>query len=397
MPVFDGLPRSDPSPRNQSESLSRFLTRVHTPYWASVRDLIEDWFSRLPEAAQADVRGRLRSRDDHQFHGAFWELYLHESLIRSGFEVDCHPELAGTSRRPDFLARRDGDAMYVEARTAFASSKGPGDKNRLNQALDALNRLESKDFFIWVEIGAQGDADLKVGPLRASLEAWLATLDADEITQQLKTAGDIDSVQSVDWNTDGWQLIVHPIPKAAGRRRLDGKPAIGVHGPARAGGIDNVTPLKAALSDKGGAYGELDHPLVIAIRYASDISDDFDTVGALYGSSQIQIQRGPNAMITTTEVRAPDGYWYLGDHWAHLNVSGVLIARNLMPWGVATQTPELWHHPDPDRPVAATPDLWRHAVAGRDGLDRIGPARQAWETFDLAQDWPGTEPFEPYR
>jgi hypothetical protein len=41
-----------------------------------VRDLIEDWFSRLSPDAQADVRGRLRSRDDRQSSGAFFELYL---------------------------------------------------------------------------------------------------------------------------------------------------------------------------------------------------------------------------------------------------------------------------------------------------------------------------------
>src|SRR4051812_45213903 len=129
MPVFDELTRSDPSPRSENESSSRFLNRAHTPYWAAVRGLIEEWFSRLPDANQAEVSGRLRSTDDRQFHGAFWELYLHESLVRCGFEVDCHPELRGTSRRPDFLARRDGDAMYVEARVAYESSRGPGDKN----------------------------------------------------------------------------------------------------------------------------------------------------------------------------------------------------------------------------------------------------------------------------
>lgn len=396
MRVFDERALTDPSPASAQEPLSRFLNRVHTPYWAAVRNLIEDWFTRLPAAAQNDVRGRLRSKDNRQFHGAFWELYLHESLIRSGFEVECHPDIAATNRVPDFFARRGDSAMYLEARTTFEQSANPADDKRLGQLLDSLNRLEDPNFLLWIEIAAQGPADLKVGPLRREVEAWLSGLNPDEIIQQLEASGDIDAVGVVEWDVDGWKLIMHPIPKAPGRRGLNGKPTVGVHGPAEASMIDNVSPLRAALSDKGSAYGNLEHPFVVAIRSSSDFADDLDVMDALFGSSHVDFRRYQNGETTATAVRVPDGYWFSGNHWAHRNVSAVLIARSLMPWTVARDAPELWRHPDPEKTVAEVPPLWRQAIPEKNGLHRQNAQALASTVFELPDDWPVGEPFTPY-
>src|SRR3712207_8522149 len=72
--------------------------RRHTRYW-------RDWSS---DVCSSDL-------------GAFFEVYLHECLRRMGYSVTCHPELEGTSRRPDFLAKKGGRSIFVEARSASAS------------------------------------------------------------------------------------------------------------------------------------------------------------------------------------------------------------------------------------------------------------------------------------
>ncbi|BCB78382.1 hypothetical protein GCM10022251_30340 [Phytohabitans flavus] len=66
------------------------------------------------------------AKDDRQVRGAFFELYLHERLLRIGYTVTCHPVLEGTSRRPDFLAERDGRSIYIEARSASATDVAVG-------------------------------------------------------------------------------------------------------------------------------------------------------------------------------------------------------------------------------------------------------------------------------
>src|SRR5689334_20162531 len=70
--IFSAVERTDPSPAEHRESHSQFIDRVAGPFWDQVRNLVEEWFSRLCSDAQADVKGRLRSRDDRQSKGAFF-------------------------------------------------------------------------------------------------------------------------------------------------------------------------------------------------------------------------------------------------------------------------------------------------------------------------------------
>lgn len=91
MTIFSVTTRTDPSRANHGESQFQFLDRVSGSFWDQVRDLVEDWFSRLCPDAQADVRSRLRSRDNRQSKGAFFELYLHECLLRMGYSEWATP------------------------------------------------------------------------------------------------------------------------------------------------------------------------------------------------------------------------------------------------------------------------------------------------------------------
>ncbi len=395
MGVFDDIKRSDPSPATHAESHAQFLNRVHTPYWASVREVIEGWFRHLPEDAQADVRARLRSRDDRQFRAAFWELYLHETVIRSGCRVTCHPELARTSRRPDFLVEGAEGEFYLEARVASAADDKITADRRRNRVYDSLNRLDSPNFFLWVDVEGEGTSDLATRGLRRNLEEWLVTLDPDEVHRQLVETEDIRSIAPFEWKADDWYLVFRPWPKAPESRGGDDIRPLGVFGPGEAYMVDDVTPLKKALSDKGGAYGMLDRPFVIAVRTSSMTSDEFDVLNALYGSLQVQFTRSPSGETATREVRAPDGYWFAGTHWQHRHVSAVLIARSLQPWTVSTDVPTLWQHPDPERRVAAPP-MWRRAVVRGGELKYLDPSMAPHQLLDLPAGWPEGDPFDPY-
>src|SRR5437879_4767924 len=107
--LFDDITRSDCSGSTHSESTFAFLNRVDSDFFGRVRETLEEWFDHLPDSGRADIRGRIRSGDDYELLGAFWELYLHEYLIRSGFSVELHPTIQGTSRKPDFRCQRGED------------------------------------------------------------------------------------------------------------------------------------------------------------------------------------------------------------------------------------------------------------------------------------------------
>jgi hypothetical protein len=80
-----------------------------------------------------------------------------------GYSVTCHPKLDGTNRRPDFLAEKDGHSIYFEARSASPSDVAVGAAARLNAVYESLDKLDSPNFFLWIDVVEQGDGPLVQG------------------------------------------------------------------------------------------------------------------------------------------------------------------------------------------------------------------------------------------
>lgn len=369
MTIFSLTTRTDPSPASHGDSHFQFLDRVSGPYWDQVRDLIEDWFSRLCPDAQADVQGRLRSTDDRQSKGAFFELYLHECLLRMGYSVTCHPELAGTSRRPDFLAEKDGRSIYVEARSASPSNVTVRKSALVNEVYKSLDKLDSPNFFLWIDVATQGDAPLGVRSLRGCLERWLAELDPDDSTIVGKRRDDLPGFPYED---AGWKIDFRAIPKSPEARGRKGVRPLGIFG-GGGGRVQDEEGIRGALADKGSAYRSLDAPFVVAIASGSISLKDYDVRNALYGTE------------STVMARNPDGYWYGGNRWDHRGVSGVLVVKSLHPAFVGKQQHTIWEHPDPEHAVDAFL-MWRRAVVGADGgMTFVEPPRAQADWFGLGR------------
>jgi hypothetical protein len=252
MKIFSMTTRTDPSPAALGDGHFQFLDRVSGPYWDQVRHLIEDWFSRLCSESQGDVRGRLRSKDDRQFNGAFFELYLHECLLRMGYSVTCHPELEGTSRRPDFLAEKNGSSIYVEARSASSSDVAVSKSARVNTVYESLNKLDSPNFFLWIDVAKHGDDPLRARPLRGRLEKWLAELNPDEHSMKDRRRKDLPAFSHED---AGWRIEFRAIPKSPDARGIEGVRPLGIFGGGTAQWVQDDETIRGVLLDKGSAYG----------------------------------------------------------------------------------------------------------------------------------------------
>ena len=379
--VFAARTRTDASPSDHSESTADFLDRVAGPYWDQVRELIEEWTEHLPAAGRADIVGRLRSSDDRQHAGAFWELYLHETFVRSGCSVTIHPTVPGSPRQPDFLIAQGDEAFYVEAKAIVSKATDAGASARKRRVYDALDKIACPNFFLQIDVNRVGEADLPTAALRRKLEAWVARIDPDTWTIEDYESG---SGNRFTWAESGWQLEFRPFPvKVEARGRPDHRP-LGIFGPIQAAWINDDVTLRSALADKGAAYGALDHPLVIAVNSHAFSHDDFDTLNALYGTEQITISmtdRGAPPVPT----RAADGYWLAGT-WAHQHVAGVLVGRSITEYR-ATIAPTFWSHPEPHKPVAPLP-IWRVADPLVDHIEYREPQTPVHELFGLPEVWP---------
>ena len=385
--VFDAIERTDPSPGTHSESTAHFLNRAYGEYWDQIRCLIEEWVSHLPEQHRADLIGRLRSNDNRQFAGAFWELYLHETLLRSGYAVTIHPTVAGSARQPDFLVTGGDSSFYLEAKALVGKNPDPGSGARTQRLYDALDRIDSPNFFLAIDVNAVGASDLPTKALRAKLEEWLRTLDPDTTTFAARHDA---NGETFPWQHDGWELSFRPIPIKPEARGKGHRP-LGVFGSGgEAALVEDDVELRAVLVDKGAAYGDLGLPLVIAVNCFGFSHDDFDTMNALYGTSQIRISMDdPDA--PPVPVRAPDGYWIAGS-WAHQHVAGVLIGRSVGPWRVAEEVPTFWPHPEPAQAVSPL-DVWRVAQPITDHIEYIEPKSPIHGVLELPATWPIGEPW----
>jgi len=149
-------------------------------------------------------------------------------------------------------------------------------------------------------------------------------------------------------------------------------------------------PYAPRLRTKAGRYGELPHPLVVAINIGSGFHDEFDTQQALFGTVGWRL----NPSDPTAEaipVLTGEGFWGRSGLPSHRHVSGVLLAEGMHCGRVARYAPAFWPHPRPDVEVSPL-GTWRLPLAG-DEWSYEDPDAPPHEHFDLPMGWPIGNPF----
>ncbi|MBM3494681.1 MAG: hypothetical protein FJX72_10270 [Armatimonadetes bacterium] len=124
--LFSDTERMDGRVIQCGESTFHYLDRGSHPRVAEVRSLLERMLAGYPPAHRNALVRRLRSDDDGQFYGAYFELVLYSMMVGSGLPVEAvEPEAPPSpGRRPDFrVVAADGARFYVEARVVTRQSR----------------------------------------------------------------------------------------------------------------------------------------------------------------------------------------------------------------------------------------------------------------------------------
>lgn len=144
--LFDDVGRADARIQQFGETKFQFLNRSASRYFGLIRSLIEEWLSNVPDGPRRALVGVMR-KDDPGFEAAFSELYLHESYRRSGYDIEIHPRIPSTGRRPDFRISNGRESFFLEA---VAVGRPPAEiaaDNRLNAVQRVLQELRVKRFY----------------------------------------------------------------------------------------------------------------------------------------------------------------------------------------------------------------------------------------------------------
>lgn len=375
----------DASPKRAAESDAEFFERIAGPFWDQVRDVINEWWSHLPGHAQPGVRSRLLDRNSGtNVYSALWELYLHEMLLGSGCTVEVEPEMGTRGKNPDFLVTRDGEQFVVEAIWTAQRLDDTPSNPLPPQVSDAIDSVLSPNFFVSYRLDRAGSATPPQKRLKAGLTGWLASLDPDEVIAAYERR--VPPPKHI-WQEAGWCVIFEPIPRSPGKRGDPTSRTIGIH-PATSWLGDESDRVLEAVRKKGGRYGDLKLPFIVAVGRAAVFPENEDTEKALYGSSVEYVHAS-----TPTFGRMHDGYWDPTHDHAHGRVSGVLTVDNPAPWTWTKNTPILWQ--SPIRSSLPTPVLSTWATAQLVGVQvEHQPAASPTHTaLGLPKHWPVGEAF----
>lgn len=351
MKLFDKKIRACQKPKKYNEPQFNYFNTSGRLEIARIRELLEDWFQRFPQAGKSDLCGRFRGRNDIQHWSAFFELYLHELLCCMEFQVEVHPDVPYATGRPEFLVLKGGQrCFYLEATLALVPKDEAGEQARIKQLKDTLNKMDSPNFFLGVRCRAVGRRSAPGACLRQELEQWLAGLDPDKCREGVKSNGK-DRIPSFHWGHEGWDIYFDAIARPPAKCGQPGR--IIASFTEVKWRNEGLPAISRAINNKATKYGELDIPYVVAVNVIDDWlnKDDVDyIIDGLLGQLSSNTILRPDGSLMAWEKRA-GGAWFGSREPQNTRVSAALMTLRLSPWEVATQPPKMFHNPWATRPL----------------------------------------------
>jgi len=364
-----------------------YLCRTGSPSFLRVRELMEGWLAEFPSRHREEITKRLRNRDNHHFEAAFFELYLHTLFRRIGYSVRIHPRAGNLNKRPDFLVTGDGGSrLWIEAASVSElSDAARAEEARLNVVYDALNRVHCPDYFLNLQHYGELTSPLPGEKLRQELRQFLKSLEYEKV--RTLAEGGLARLPRFSFSHGSFRLTIGVIPVDPQRRGHPGHRPLGMYGPGNMELVDHHTPIRDKIRRKAHRYGQLRHPLILAINDAGGHADRIDVMEALVGTECWMFSPLSGRPNEPTFRRAPDGALVGPTGPRNRNVSAVFLVSALLPWTVATVEPVIYCNPWARHPVEDLPEsIAQFQVDGQQMVPRGGCPMH--KVLGLPKGWP---------
>lgn len=355
--IFDEIVRTDSGFMGQSESAFRFMNKSARDETTRIRELLETWFSHIAATDQASLRGDFRSGNDVQFASAFFELYVHELLRLLDHEIEIHPSLPGTSKRPDFRATLGDHSLVLECRVVLEESVAEqGDNKRLAEVADSLRQIQSDEFRVVLEGIGVPQSSVPTGRWKGNVQKWLAQLSRSSLLKE--------GSEQLHLAHHGFNLLVEA--RALEVKKMGSIVAYQAFGEGEM--VTSHVAIRNAILEKAGKYGLLDVPYIIVVNGIGDSVDEEEFLMALFGQ---------------------DGIWH--DTSRNTRVSGIIAFARLGPRTIPTCRPILFLNPDAKLEYSG-PLTTALTSCRFDGSKPVFvPGLSPTQIFELPIDWPSTE------
>ena len=215
--------------------------------------------------------------------------------------------------------------------------------------------------------------------LRRFLKNWIASLDPDEVVQQI-IAHQLAGMPKTHWRDSGWVLEFEAMARPVERRGL-GQRVVGIRwGNMQA--VNDWKPIRDAIKRKGTRYGRLPHPFLVAVNVDAFSMDQSDEVQAFFGQEEVVFNVLDGVSSPTVRLR-PDGVWVR----QFTRVGGAWIFSRMGPWTVAKQESTVYFNPWATNPLPTLFTKLHHAQVQEEQLQWTKGIMPR-ELLALPPDWP---------
>src|SRR5271157_922747 len=377
MRLFDEQIRSYLRAPEYGEATFAFLNRSISPQEGAIRERLESWFLRYPESNARNLRERLRSEDGQQHNAAFFELLLHEFLLRFGCRVEV--EAGGSSRttKPDFLVEDPcGLKWYLEAVTVSAKPSPTREAQQIvNSLCDWLNeRLPRRDFLLFVSYTGNPSGSLPRKRVLKFLLDKLGSCDYSTVLGVSRTRGHA-ALPSWEYPWGACRIRFQLVPRKESAREDARVRVLGYPNLAQETLLERmVDRMRDAISEKARKYGRLEAPFVVALNVPDWSVHGVDIMLALFGWDDVAYGFSVGPDLMKLGMPRPRGVWLEGasDHGKrYTRLSAVAFCSRLSPWSIDDNNLCLYNNPWAEYPYESVLNRLPRCVTDKDGRSRL--------------------------
>ena len=341
MKLFEDIERTFLGPAEHNENSFDYYQRSARKDISIIRETLNEWFNSYPQSEKKELKNSFKKH----FDDCFYELFLFQLFTKLEFEIEIHPELKNSSKRPDFLIKRDDLKIYIEAKTfKNKSKKEEAIERKINQFYDNLSKLELKGFLLKLDtVTLKNNKQPSTRGLIKNIETTFTNLDHDLVTNRISKEG-LEGIPEFVFENEDLLLIIKPIP-ILDKGNSKSRP-IGMY-PFQSFWGTGGDSLKEAISMKAKRYGKLEHPFLVCINTLDIKTSNTDDIeNAIWGSLAVSWSEDPNNRNEKL-IRKMDGLFMDKTKPRLTNLSGVLVTK-VYPHNVPSANYWLFEHPFSD-------------------------------------------------
>lgn len=345
MKLFDDFQRYKFGAADGLTNQYDFYNNTAEPKFVAVRDQLNLLFDNFP----IDHQHSLKSSFKKQFEDSFYELFLYNLFLKLGYEIEVHPTLEDSTKKPDFLIKKGNVEIYVEAKIAKNISEKEEKTIRKKETFyNEINKIRIAGFFLNIDkLEFKNELQPPTKMLKKHIQSEIIKFDKDKVLEEIEMLKTTRTNQII-YEDDNLKIVIFPIPitKEISEEDEKARKPIGMY-PFETfydGGEDS---LKSSIRKKASRYGKLDKPYIVCVNALSyKTSTRMDVDNAIWGSLTMVFEKRGTEEKTSYE-RSVDGVFCDEKGIKNSQLSGVMITK-VLPHSPTTGMYWLYENPYKD-------------------------------------------------